>query len=104
MPELTKFMVLFSRTKIVGKNVWWYYEKCVSSRVKQRWPRWKISLEEPMFFYQRIPGFYYVDRALSTLINVFIQGLSKIAALHTPRPRTGLTRLAESLPFVKRHG
>ena len=70
MPELTRLIFLLLKIKMVGENVWTYHEKCVSSGVKQRWPRWEISSERPVVLYQRIPGSYSANEALSISINV----------------------------------
>ena len=69
MPELTRLMVSLSRMKMVGENVWTLPEYSPGNKIKEK--------NLPKGLILPPPRLYRVS------INVFIQSLSKIAALHT---------------------
>ena len=94
IPELTRLMISISRMKIISKNIptppevcffrsedWWLHPQIVYYG-----PGKKIRQEK--FTWRSYP---IADGVLSILISCFTQGLSKIAASHTPRPRACLS-------------
>ena len=90
MPKLTRLMVSISKTKMVGENVWTLPEYGSGNKIKENDLPEDLTLP-PLRLYQ-------------VLINVFIQGLSKIAAPRTPRPRACPNKSSKSSPFIKEYG
>ena len=72
MPELTRLMVLLSRTKMIGENVWTLPKYGPGNKIKEKDLAEGLTLPPP--------------RLYQVLINVFIQSLSKIAAPRTTHP------------------
>ena len=85
-------MVSLLKTKMVGENVWTLPEYGLGNKIK------KIDLPEGLTL--PLPKLYRV------LINVFIQGLSKIAVLRTTyrQAESVPNQIIQKLIIVRGHG